>query len=75
MRHEDRGTHLTSICKAKSNRRTAIPLDSRKITQVVFMGYKSPFIKPFLNKTKKFTKENKRYRRMSCLIYSKKEKK
>lgn len=38
------------------------------------MGYKSPFIKPFLNKTKKFTKENKRYRRMSCLIYSKKEK-
>ncbi|KAL8179053.1 UNVERIFIED_CONTAM: hypothetical protein K2H54_058980 [Gekko kuhli] len=23
------------------------------------MGYKSPFIKPFLNKTKKFTKENK----------------
>lgn len=23
------------------------------------MGYKSPFIKPFLNKTKKFTKEIK----------------
>lgn len=50
------------------------PWSSRKMTPVVFMGYKSPFIKPFLNKTKKFTKENKRYRRMSCLIYSKKEK-
>lgn len=65
--------HLTNSHKTKSNRRRIL-LNSRKITQVMFMGYKSPFIKPFLNKTKKFTKENKRYRRMSCLIYSKKEK-
>lgn len=64
---------LTNSHKTKSNRRRVL-LNSRKITQVMFMGYKSPFIKPFLNKTKKFTKENKRYRRMSCLIYSKKEK-
>lgn len=47
----------------------------RKTTQVVLVGYKSPFIKPFLNKTKKFTKENKRYRRNELLnIFQKGEK-
>lgn len=66
-------SYLTST-KQKATAERVIPRNSRKTTQVTFMGYKSPFIKPFLNKTKKFTKENKRYRRMSCLIYSKKEK-
>lgn len=47
-------------------------------TQSTRLGYESPFIKPFLNKTKqnKFTKEKKRYRkRITCFICPKKRKK
>lgn len=37
------------------------------------MGYKSPFIKPFLNKTNKFTKENKIQKNKLLNIFQKKK--
>lgn len=49
-------------------------LRSGKTTEGICMGYKSPFIKPFLNKTKKFTKENKIQKNKLFNIFKKKKK-
>lgn len=48
-------------------------LRSGKTTEGICMGYKSPFIKPFLNKTKKFTKENKIQKNKLFNIFKKKK--
>lgn len=45
-------------------------------TQSTHLGYKSPFIKPFLNKTNQKVYKRKRYRkRVTCFMSPKKEKK
>lgn len=55
--------------------RLAYTVKSGRNTEGIGMGYKSPFIKPFLNKTKKFTKEKKIQKNKLLNIFKKQKQK